>query len=421
MGSGKAAPPAAYRDEPDYAETASMSSAVLLDDVESAFPDEELPAYSDEPSLGLLADQDPDNACPTESFEAIPNPQRTVHHGYYNPPCELPFSTHDLGYSEFRTRLPTYSTDSIQLYNMIRHQASHPPSYFVKLYGTHTETRRNGNKETKDKITDFYLRINISYLLGHFGSGELELLPDNKRGYRGTRLPSIKPTVSADEESAPTPLEELRRWCDKFVADPSGVKSFLLKRKILNHDTRKLEQLLRSAISETNYRGHVSVEFPVQHSRVIVYSPGRLNEWRITVWIRWFFYLTFLWIFAWPILFFLTARYEVVKVNYKYANEPGGNDMTRQCTVMTELDWFHRWESAIKRAALARMVCKDTSLDEAYRVQTQVADERGERVGREPDIPRTGNAFADGALGLLGQGLRVAESWNNAAGWGADT
>lgn len=83
MGSGKAAPPAAYRDEPDYAETASMSSAVLLDDVESAFPDEELPAYSDEPSLGLLADQDPDNACPTESFEAIPNPQRTIHHGYY--------------------------------------------------------------------------------------------------------------------------------------------------------------------------------------------------------------------------------------------------------------------------------------------------------------------------------------------------
>jgi len=41
--------PPAYRDEPDHAETASMSSAVLLDDVES-FPDEELPAYTDIPS-----------------------------------------------------------------------------------------------------------------------------------------------------------------------------------------------------------------------------------------------------------------------------------------------------------------------------------------------------------------------------------
>lgn len=48
-------PPSIYRDAPDYAETASMSSAVLLDEVES-FPDEDLPAYEDTPSSsGLLA------------------------------------------------------------------------------------------------------------------------------------------------------------------------------------------------------------------------------------------------------------------------------------------------------------------------------------------------------------------------------
>lgn len=54
MGSGKALhqspPPTSYRDELDYAETASMSSAVLLDDVEAAFPDEELPPYQDIPA-----------------------------------------------------------------------------------------------------------------------------------------------------------------------------------------------------------------------------------------------------------------------------------------------------------------------------------------------------------------------------------
>ena len=58
MGSGKAVhqppPPASYRDEPDYAETSSMSSAVLLDDVEAAFPDEELPPYQDVPSEAPL-------------------------------------------------------------------------------------------------------------------------------------------------------------------------------------------------------------------------------------------------------------------------------------------------------------------------------------------------------------------------------
>jgi hypothetical protein len=39
-----------YRDEPGHAETASMASAVLLDDIE-AFPDEELPPYEDSPQL----------------------------------------------------------------------------------------------------------------------------------------------------------------------------------------------------------------------------------------------------------------------------------------------------------------------------------------------------------------------------------
>jgi hypothetical protein len=50
---GSVAPqPAVYRDDPDYAETASMASAVLLGDVD--FPDEELPSYEDTPSQSSL-------------------------------------------------------------------------------------------------------------------------------------------------------------------------------------------------------------------------------------------------------------------------------------------------------------------------------------------------------------------------------
>lgn len=55
MGHSKGAaqpPPAVYRDDPDYAETASMASAVLLDEVD--FPDEELPSYEDTPSQSAL-------------------------------------------------------------------------------------------------------------------------------------------------------------------------------------------------------------------------------------------------------------------------------------------------------------------------------------------------------------------------------
>ncbi len=108
-----------------------------------------------------------------------------------------------------------------------------------------------------------------------------------------------------------------------------------------------------------------------------------------------------------------------MKVVWKYADAPPGDDMTRKCTVMTEVEWFHRWQSAIKRAAIARMVCKDSVLDESYRIETERADARGV-AHTEPEIPRTGNAFADGAFGLLGQGLRVASDYNASRGWGAD-
>lgn len=296
----------------------------------------------------------------------------------------------------------------------------------MQLYGTHTETRRNGNKETKDKVTDFKIRINITHLLGPLGSGLVEYLPDNKRGYRGTIIPRLPPSkpIALDEESShfgEFDQDALSIWANKYVSDPSRIKSFTIKREILHHDTKKLEQLLRSAIAETGYRGHVSVDFPKQHERVVIYSPGRINEWRMTVWIRWVFYLTFLWIFAWPVLFFLTSRYEVVKGQFLYADYPPDSNPNRKPTVMSEVDWFHRWESAIKRAALARMQNKDGAcLDEEYRMATERADARGEAVGRTPEIPRTGNAFADSAFGLIGQGLRVAEGFSASRGWGGD-
>jgi hypothetical protein len=336
------------------------------------------------------------------------------------PPPEPPFSSHDLSYTEYRTRFPNYSNDASTLSTFIKQQLDYPATYFVKIYGTHTETRRSGNKETKDKITDFLIRINLTYLLGSPGSGAIEFLPDNKRGYRGTIIPRLPPSkgISLDEEVGE---DDLSTWCKKYVSDPSSIKSFTLKREIQHHDTKKLEQLLRSAIAETNYRGHVSVDFPKQHERVVIYSPGTINQWRMTVWIRWVFYITFLWIFAWPVLFFLTSRYEVVKGVFMYADSPPDSNPNRKPTVMSEVAWFHRWENAVKRAALARMVNKDGAcLDEEYREATERADLRGEQHGRTPDIPRTGNAFADGAFGLIGQGLRVAEGFSAARGWGGD-
>lgn len=280
------------------------------------------------------------------------------------------------------------------------------------MVGTHTETVRQNNKDTKNKVRDFLIRINITHLLG---GSEVECLPDNKRGYRGGCIPGFKPNV-ADVESHPDPL---RRWCDLFVNNPAGVRSFTLQREVRNHNTKKLEQLLRSAIAETKYGGHLHVSFPITHNRLIVYTPGKINQWRTTVWICWVFYLTFLWVFSWPFLFFTTRKYEVMKVAYPYADVPGEQAGERDCAVMSEVEWFNLWQESVKRAALARMVCQETSLDDEYRVATSLAISRGANQP-VPETPRTGNALADGALGFLSQGLRVAQAYNASRTWGAD-
>jgi hypothetical protein len=319
--------------------------------------------------------------------------------------------------SEVRTHFPDYSKHTDTLLSMLHDQASFAPTYFVRLTGTHTQTTRRGNKDEKSTITDFMIQINLTHLLQPRPreGGQLEILPDNKRGYRGGIFPGLKPTAWGDDpENHP---DELRAWCERFVDNHASVKSFLLKREVINHDRKKLDQLLRSAISATNYRGHLQIDWPMQYKRVVVYSPGLINRWRTTTWIRWVFYLTFLWIVSWPILFLLTRKYEVVKAVYPYADTPTDDGSSRVCTVMSELEWFNMWDAAIRRAALARMDCKDRCLDDGYRLATARAEVRSEQPREQI---QTGNSFADGALGFLGEGLRVADRWNAQRGWGGN-
>lgn len=85
------------------------------------------------------------------------------------------------------------------------------------------------------------------------------------------------------------------------------------------------------------------------------------------------------------------------------------------------MEWLDLWGSAIRRAALTKMVCKDRCLDDTYRIETVAADVRGLVASSMPEQqPNTGNAVADDALGFLRQGLRVVEGFNAHRGWGGD-
>ncbi len=102
-----------------------------------------------------------------------------------------------------------------------------------------------------------------------------------------------------------------------------------------------------------------------------------------------------------------------------YADEAPGNDQTRKCSVMSEVQWFRLWEETVKQAAVGRMVVKEGCLGEEYRVEVERSKARRETEGNS--LPPTGSAVVDGALGLLRGGLNVMAGYNNRSGWGADT
>lgn len=104
------------------------------------------------------------------------------------------------------------------------------------------------------------------------------------------------------------------------VYQTTCVKSIMLGREVTNHDTKKLEQCIRSTIAGTNYRVDIEVDFSITHKGVIVCFPGKIDEWRTTNWIRWVFYLSFFGVVSWPAPFFLTHKYEVAKVILPYAD-----------------------------------------------------------------------------------------------------
>jgi hypothetical protein len=77
---------------------------------------------------------------------------------------------------------------------------------------------KRAGKDQKDRVTDFLFKINLSTLLRRDGqvclipsrdqyadvdlcqtaNDVLEFLPINKRGYRGTRFPSMRPVIGDD-------------------------------------------------------------------------------------------------------------------------------------------------------------------------------------------------------------------------------
>ncbi|PSK40259.1 hypothetical protein B9Z65_8199 [Elsinoe australis] len=412
MGSSKlAAPPKQQnRDDP----RPDSSSAVSLHSIEAIDDDDDAPPpYTDE------AEEPGDHIPPTSSFNQNEVARsRTIKFFESNAHPPIPSSRADTSNRTIWTYHEPFSSSYLDLEEVLLDQARFPPLYQVQISGSHKETTRSGNSERKEHVNDFDFSINLTHLLHHrigdaapVVDSRIQLVKPAKRAFRGGVFPSTTPHFDFDEErEVGLRGEVLQEWCKLFCNDKSPWKSFTFKRKIAGHNQQRVRELVVTAIKATGYLGHIQVSFSTQQDEIVFFSPGRVNTLRTIVWVRWLFYLTFLWLISWPVLFFMTKKYDVVHAVSAYRH------VTGRPTVQDEGEWFAMWESAIQRAAYGR---KQGCLDDQYRRDMEQADARGRAEARAGPIT-TGNAAMDGFANVVGMGLNFLNDRSGARGWGGD-
>ncbi|KAI0968618.1 hypothetical protein F4678DRAFT_194735 [Xylaria arbuscula] len=300
--------------------------------------------------------------------------------------------------------------DPSTLETYVRKLAEIPPRPYMSVVGTHTETSKDSKgKEEKNTITDFAVDVELTpYLFTDAryrrSWTQLRTVENREKVHRGTiraRRQGAKSQSIEIGDAKPT----LKEWCHRFGASAAGLKCFTLQREVVGFDEDSVKHHLRQLVRDTNYRGNLRVELVTKDARIDFYNDAKINRWRLTAWIRWLFFLTLTFIFAWPYLIIRTKRWEVVVAEWPFSriNAEGAKEYVS----ISEDQWYNMWAAAICRAVLEK---RQTLLDQSDLRRAHEVD---------PAF-NTGNANVDGALGLFRAGMNAMNEVNRQLGWGGD-
>lgn len=208
------------------------------------------------------------------------------------------------------------STNASALVSLLRSQSTVPPKPQIVVRGS------------RGRRVDFDIKLNLMSLLVPDDERQrmdyIRCVGEGELAFRGGARADVMPEVGD------AGLEE---WCRRYVQDSSSVKSFLLERVVANLDVEWLEGQLRSLVASLGYKGAVDVKFLVTHSRVLVQSPDRVNQFFTTV----------------ASLFSGKTKYEVIKAVWPFATTRNG-EPGRKCVVQSEDVWWREWRQPIRYA-----------------------------------------------------------------------
>ncbi|KAI1347821.1 hypothetical protein F5Y01DRAFT_232662 [Xylaria sp. FL0043] len=304
--------------------------------------------------------------------------------------------------------------DPASLERYVRQLAATPPRPYMTLVGTHTETTKDSKgKEQKNTVTDFDVRVELTPFLFSDARyqtswSRLRTVDNREKVHRGTVLAKRQGGSQQQQqhiEVGPDEKPTLEEWCHRFGASAAGLKCFTLRREMVGFDEYAVKHRLEALVGSTNYHGRLKVQLVTKDARIDFYNDVAVNRWRLTIWIRWLFFLTLTFIFSWPYLKFRTKRWEVVVNEWPFSevDEFG----VRKYVSISEDQWYNMWARAICRAVLEK---RQTLLDQSDLRREHEAD---------PAF-NTGNTNVDGALGVFRASIHAMNEVNRQLGWGGD-
>ncbi|KAI1848575.1 hypothetical protein JX265_011571 [Neoarthrinium moseri] len=330
-----------------------------------------------------------------------------------------PSAARSAPYPAFRkdanTGAEVYLRDELQqpaaLESFIRSVATIPPRPYLRVVGTHTASRKKSDGKTEKKtVTDFAVSVEMTpylYSAAQYGRSwtQLRTVDNAEKVRRGTSLKKRAPGSQQDIEVGGGPKPSLEEWCHRYCASHTGLRCFALKREMTGFDFLRVKEQLHALVRSTNYRGRLDVHMVTNDATVEVYNDARINRWRFTSWIQWLFYLTLMFIFSWPYLFFRTKRWEVAVAEWPFSRMAANGQ--REYVSISEDQLYNMWGRAVLRAVLEKRQCV---LDQADLARAQ-----------EPDPSfESGHSAVDGAINLFRAGIGAMNEVNRQLGWGAD-
>lgn len=175
------------------------------------------------------------------------------------------------------------------------------------------------------------------------------------------------------------------------------------------------------------------MQLVVSKGVITVYSPHWINKLRNHGVVYWIFILSQLWILAWPIIWVLEKRYEVVDSSW-YASlavdDRNGYTRARQYAHGRDENALGEfWAPAVKQAAWARRTdCELVLREDAERLQgltteqllLGVSADTEAETERRQRMQRGEGSFMDSVVGLARGVNEVRQGWNMSMGWGGN-